>query len=130
MANPPFLEAGQADVSPDAGRAAANVEGDAGLADWIEFLLRMARTKGTITLIHRADRLDDILALLRGKAGETVVFPLWPKQGTAAKRILDRARKGIRTPLTMSPGLVLHQEDGTYTEQTDAILRGGHCLLR
>ena len=130
MANPPFLEAGQADVSPDAGRAAANVEGDAGLADWIDFLLRMARTKGTITLIHRADRLDDILALLRGKAGETVVFPLWPKQATAAKRILVRARKGIRTPLTVSPGLVLHQEDGTYTEQADAILRGGPCLLR
>ena len=130
MANPPFLDAARADASPDAGRAAANVEGAADLGDWIDFLLRMVRAKGTITLIHRADRLDEILSLLHGKAGDTVVFPLWPRQGVAAKRVLVRARKGIRTPLTVSPGLVLHEEDGTYTEQADAILRGGPCLLR
>ncbi|MGB0629199.1 MAG: tRNA1(Val) (adenine(37)-N6)-methyltransferase [Alphaproteobacteria bacterium] len=129
MANPPFLLAGRADASPDEARATANVEGEAALGDWIDFLLRMVRTRGTITLIHRADRLDEILALLRGKAGETVVFPLWPKAGTAAKRVIIRTRKGIRTPLTISPGLVLHEEDGTYTERTDAILRGGPCAI-
>jgi len=48
----------------------------------------------------------------------------------AAKRVIVRARKGIRTPLALSPGLVLHEEDGTYTEQADAILRGGPCILR
>jgi len=130
LANPPYLDSFRADVSPDPGRAAANVEGVADLRDWIGFLLRMVRTKGTITLIHRADRLDEILALLHGNAGETVVFPLWPKRGVAAKRVIVRARKGIRTPLALSPGLVLHEEDGTYTEQADAILRGGPCILR
>ena len=105
------------------------MEGDAKLGDWIGFLLRMVRAKGTITLIHRADRLDEILALLHGNAGETVVFPLWPKRGVAAKRVIVRARKGIRTPLTVSPGLVLHEADGTYTEEADAILRGGACPL-
>ena len=129
MANPPFLDAPRADGSPVEGRAAANVEGDAKLGDWIGFLLRMVRTKGTINLIHRADRLDEILALLHGNAGETVVFPLWPKRGVAAKRVIVRARKGIRTPLTVSPGLVLHEDDGTYTEQADAILRGGACPI-
>ena len=129
MANPPFLDAARADGSPVEGRVAANVEGDAKLGDWIGFLLRMVRAKGTITLIHRADRLDEILALLHGNAGETVVFPLWPKRGVAAKRVIVRARKGIRTPLMVSPGLVLHEDDGTYTEQADAILRGGACPI-
>jgi len=59
-----------------------------------------------------------------------VVFPLWPKRGVAAKRVIVRARKGIRTPLALSPGLVLHEEDGTYTEQADAILRGAPCIPR
>lgn len=125
MANPPYLEVARADVSPAAGRAAANVEGDAGLDIWVSFMLRMVRTKGTITLIHRADRLDDILAMLSGQAGEVTVFPIWPKQGRAAKRVIVRARKGIRTPMSLSAGLVMHEEDGAYTAAADEILRGG-----
>jgi tRNA1(Val) A37 N6-methylase TrmN6 len=93
-------------------------------------MLRMVRPKGTITLIHRADRLDDILTLLAGQAGELTVFPIWPKQGRAAKRIIVRARKGIRTPMSLSPGLVMHEEDGAYTAAADEILRGGPNPIR
>lgn len=129
MANPPYLEAARADVSPEPGRAAANVEGEAGLDVWLSFMLRMVRTKGTITLIHRADRLDDILVLLSDQAGEVTVFPIWPKQGRAAKRVIVRARKGIRTPMSLSAGLVMHEEDGAYTAAADEILRGGPNLI-
>ena len=125
MANPPYLESARADISPAARRAAANVEGEAGLDIWLSFMLRMVRTKGTITLIHRADRLDDILRLLSGEAGEVTVFPVWPKQGRAAKRVIVRARKGIRTPMRLSAGLIMHEEDGGYTVTADEILRGG-----
>lgn len=130
MANPPYLEAVRADASPEAARAAANVEGEAGLDVWLSFMLRMVRSKGTITLIHRADRMDDILTLLAGQAGEVTVFPIWPKQGRAAKRIIVRARKGIRTPMSLSPGLVMHEEDGAYTAAADEILRGGPNPIR
>ena len=125
MANPPFLDAPRADLSPAAARAAANVEGEADLAVWIDFMLRMVRSKGTITLIQRADRLGDLLSLLQGQAGEVVVFPLWPKRGVPAKRVIIRARKGIRTPLALSAGLVMHEDDNGYTAATDEILRGG-----
>lgn len=125
MANPPYLDAGRADPSPDAARVTANVEGDAGLDVWLSFMLRMVRTKGSITLIHRADRLDEILTLLSGAAGEVTVFPVWPKQGRAAKRVIIRARKGIRTPMSLSAGLVMHEEGGAYTAAADEILRGG-----
>jgi len=124
MANPPYLAAGAASSSPVPGRAAANVEGEAVLADWIGFLLRMVRLKGTLTLIHRADRLDEILALLRADAGEIVVFPLWPRAGEPAKRVIVRARRAIRTPLTVAAGLALHGEGGAYTPEADAVLRG------
>ena len=89
----------------------------------------MVRMKGAITLIQRADRLDEILTLLRGRAGDTVVFPLWPKKGVPAKRIIIRARKGVRTSMTISPGLVLHDNDGSYTKEADAILRGSACQI-
>ena len=70
-------------------------------------LLRL-RPKGWATFVHRADRLDELLAGLRGRAGGIVVFPLWPKAGQAARRVLVRARKGTRAPLTLAAGLVLH----------------------
>ncbi|MGE4219856.1 MAG: tRNA1(Val) (adenine(37)-N6)-methyltransferase [Alphaproteobacteria bacterium] len=122
MANPPFLEASRADPSPQAAKAAADVEGAARLADWIELALALVRPKGGITLIHRADRLDEILARLYGHAGETVVIPLWPHEGEAAKRVIVRARKGLRTPLRLSAGLVLHGADGAYTAAARAVL--------
>ena len=123
MTNPPFYEAGEGTASPHAGKVAANCEGEADLAAWIDFAVAMLRPKGTVVVVHRADRLDDLLAALRHKAGDAMVFPLWPKRDRPAKRLLVRARKGIQSPLALLPGLVLHQDDGRYTAAADAILR-------
>lgn len=128
MANPPFLEASRADPSPLAGKAAADVEGAARLADWIELALALVRPKGGIALIHRADRLDEILARLYGHAGAVTVTPLWPHAGEPAKRVIVRARKGLRTPLRLSAGLTLHEAGGGYTAAARAVLYDGGPL--
>jgi tRNA1(Val) A37 N6-methylase TrmN6 len=128
LANPPHLAAGTATPPPDPARAAAHVESGADLAAWLHFALVMARPKGTITVIHRADRLDAILAELTGRAGEIVVFPLWPGAGKPAKRVIIRARKNVATPTRLAAGLVLHEPDGRYTEAADAVLRDGTGL--
>ena len=129
IANPPYMPAGRADPPPDASRAAANVEGEAKLADWVEFAYRMARPKGGITFIHRADRLDELLSLLHGRAGGIVAFPLWPKPGREAKRMIVAARRGVKTPMRMAAGLVLHKEDGAYTQEALKVLRDGAALV-
>jgi tRNA1(Val) A37 N6-methylase TrmN6 len=128
MANPPFLEAARASASPVAARAAAAVESEATLADWIDFALVMLRDKGTLTMIHRADRLGDLLAALNGRAGGIIVFPLWPGEGKPAKRILLQAKKGSAAPLTFAQGLVLHRADGRNSEAAEATLRHGAAL--
>jgi tRNA1(Val) A37 N6-methylase TrmN6 len=128
LANPPHLAAGTATPPPDPVRAAAHVESDADLGAWLRFALVMARPKGTVTVIHRADRLDAILAELTGRAGEIVVFPLWPAVGKPAKRVIIRARRDVATPTRLTTGLVLHEADGRYTPAADAILRGGAAL--
>lgn len=132
FANPPYLEPQTGETSPIADRARSNVEGAARLKDWITVMLRMTRPRGGLTLIHRADRLDDILALLYQKAGEIAVLPLWPRAGEPAKRVIVRARKGVRGGTTLLPGLALHgpadDPDGRYTPQALAILRDGKRL--
>ncbi len=128
LANPPYLEAAAADPSPDPAKRRADVEGDPPLAGWVAAALEAAARGGTLLFIHRADRLADLLAAVAADAGETVVFPLWPRAGTPAKRVIVRARKGIRTRLALAPGLVLHEGDGKYTGEAEAILRDGAPL--
>ena len=123
MANPPHLDAAR--PPPDGAKAFSRVEGNLGLGDWIDFMLRMAKPGGALTLLHRADRLDEILHLLRRRTGGIVVFPLWPKRGRAAKRVVVRARKGNRSPTVVAAGLVVHEDEGGFTPEADAVLRGG-----
>ncbi|HEY1431760.1 MAG TPA: methyltransferase [Stellaceae bacterium] len=128
MANPPFHPRGHADPAAAPGKSTATVEGDADLADWVRFSLAMVRAKGTVTFIHRADRIDALLGQISGRAGEVVVFPLWPNQGRAASRILVRARKQTAAPARLAPGLVLHEAEGGLSAAADGILREGRGL--
>jgi tRNA1(Val) A37 N6-methylase TrmN6 len=128
LANPPHLATGVATPPSDPARVLAHVEGAADLRAWLRFAFTMVRPKGSITLVHRADRLDAILAELTGRAGEIVIFPLWPGAGKAAKRVIVRARKGVATPTRLAPGLVLHEADGRYTAEAEAVLRDGQGL--
>ncbi|HEV8680854.1 MAG TPA: methyltransferase [Stellaceae bacterium] len=128
MANPPFMEAGRGTPAANPAKAAATIEGEANLGDWVRFALAMTRGRGTVTFIHRADRIDALLSHLAGRAGEIVVFPLWPAEGRAASRILVRARTQVAGPARLLPGLILHEADGRFSEAAEAVLRGGAAL--
>lgn len=124
MTNPPYVAAGRGTVPPGAIKAAANVEGEADLAAWIRAAIGFLAPKGRLAVIHRADRLADLLAALRGRnMGAIRVVPLWPKAGRPAGRVVVTARQGARTPLELAPGLVLHRDDGSYAEAAELILR-------
>jgi tRNA1(Val) A37 N6-methylase TrmN6 len=94
----------------------------------VRFCLTMVRPKGTVTFIHRADRLDALMGEIAGRAGEVVVYPLWPGEDRPASRILVRARKQIAAPARLAPGLVLHGGDGRLTDRADGVLREGRSL--
>ncbi|HVY98135.1 MAG TPA: methyltransferase [Dongiaceae bacterium] len=127
MLNPPYLKAGSATVSAHPLKAAATAESDATLPDWIACARAALKPGGILTMIHRADRLADCLAALRGFGG-IVVLPIHPKAGRAAGRILIRARLGSGQPLSILPGFILHESDGRFTAAADAILRDGAAL--
>ena len=130
MANPPYLPIERADMRRPPADAPATVEGDAKLVDWIAFCLAMAKPRGGITLIQRADRLNEILSLLHGRAGGVVVFPLWPNasDGQDARRVIVHARKGSKAPMRLAAGLALHGDGGAYSAEADAVLSDGVAL--
>lgn len=128
IANPPFHAEGAVRAAPDRARASAHVMDAGGLSAWVRFLTSMARPKGLLTLIHRAESLGDLLGLLDRRCGDVAIFPLFPKQGEPASRIIVQGRKGSRAGLRLLRGLVLHSPDGSYTAEAEAVLRGGEAL--
>lgn len=124
MANPPFFDDPGALRGPAPERRGAWMADD-GLEAWIGFLSKAVREGGAITLIHRADRLGDILALLAPKAGSIQIRPIQPFADEPAKRVLVRAIKTGKAPLQLLPPLVLHDRDGgKHRPEVEAILRG------
>lgn len=126
VTNPPWYPAGTISPPAQAGKAIGHLEGRADLGEWLRLALRHVRPKGRLLVVHRGDRLGDILtALAPLPVGEIRVLPLWPKAGGAAGRVVVAACKDSRAPMALLPGLVLHQDDGTYTPQAEAVLRLG-----
>lgn len=124
LANPPFFDDPEALRAPSPEKRAAWMADD-GLAAWIGFLTKAVREGGTITLIHRADRLGDLVGLLADKSGSFRIRPIHPFADAPAKRVLVRAIKTGKAPLTLLPPLVLHDRTGgKHTEEVEAILRG------
>ncbi|MGZ3377552.1 MAG: tRNA1(Val) (adenine(37)-N6)-methyltransferase [Phenylobacterium sp.] len=133
LANPPFFDDPDALRGPAAERRGAWMADD-GLEAWIGFLSKAVREGGSITLIHRADRLADILALLAPKAGSVQVRPVLPFADQPAKRVLVRAIKTGKAPMRLLPPLVLHdrpterEATGKHSAEAEAILRGEAAL--
>ena len=124
FANPPFFDDAGALRAPLPERRGAWIA-DHGLAAWVRFLIDAVRDRGRVMIIHRADRLGDMLAALAPRAGSVVIRPVSPFAEAPAKRVLVQAIRGGRAPLVLLPPLVLHDRSGPkHTVEADAILRG------
>ena len=128
MANPPFFDDPATLRAPSPAKSGAWMA-DGGLSAWTGFCLKAVREGGTITIIHRADRLADLLAQLAPKAGSFRIRPIAPFGDAPAKRVIVRATKTGKAPLVLLPPLVLHDRDGgKHSAAAEAILRGEAAL--
>jgi tRNA1(Val) A37 N6-methylase TrmN6 len=129
LANPPFFDDARALRAPAPEKTGAWMA-DGGLGAWTGFLLKAVREGGSLTLIHRADRLGDLLSGLGAGAGSFQVRAIHPFADAPAKRVLVRAIKTGKAPLQLLPPLILHGREGTekHTPEAEAILRGAASL--
>lgn len=121
--NPPYDEEGEG-RAPTEARKHAYVA-DASIDAWIAALADRLSGGAALTLIHRARKLPDLLAALKGRLGGVEVLPIRPFAASPAKRVIVRARKGSRAPLRLLKGLDLHDGSGAkHTREAEAIVRG------
>ncbi|HYI26410.1 MAG TPA: DUF2007 domain-containing protein [Bradyrhizobium sp.] len=128
LMNPPFNDPARQNVSPDPARRAAHAASGDVLAGWVGAASRVLHSAGTLTLIWRADGLAEVLAHLDGRFGDIAMLPVHGRAIGPAIRVVVRARKGSRAPLTLLPGLMLNDRMGKPTAEAEAVLRGGKAL--
>lgn len=125
ISNPPFFETGTIQT-PGTGKETAYLE-SVTLKDWINAMLFALRPKGTFVMVHRAADLARILSIIERQTGEITVLPIHSYPGAEAKRVLVRARKGLRTgPMRLlEPRYLYHEKGGERRGWTLAMQRDG-----
>lgn len=130
VCNPPYLEEGAHLKSPSEARARAmgHIEKGIDIYDWITCAWRHIKGQGSLSIIHSATQIDDIIHALYGneggkRFGNVEIIPLWPRTGEPAKRVIIRAYKHRKSPASILPGLILHEKNGDYTAAANQILR-------
>jgi tRNA1(Val) A37 N6-methylase TrmN6 len=123
--NPPFFDDPDSLRAPKPEKTRAWISGDTPLDTWVQSAARCLAAKGRLTLIHRADKLPDIMASLSDRFGSIILKPIQSRSNQAAKRIIVAARLSGRSPMKLLPPLILHDDsDNVHTAEADAILRG------
>lgn len=122
MINPPYHDAAQHVGSDNPQKQRAHMMEKDAMQAWLTAADKMLYDTGTITIIHRADRADGLIATLSHLRPQIEILPLLPKADLPPKRIVLRTTKGAAQIRTCKP-LILHQSDGKFTKEADAVLR-------
>lgn len=87
------------------------------LEDIIIEAKRLLKTKGSLSMVHRTDRVIEIIETLR-KHGFSInrMRFVYPKKGENSNMVLIDARNNGNTGLKLLEPLYVHQEDG-YTDE-------------
>lgn len=126
MANPPWHDP-RSTASPLARRRVAKQEG-AGVEAWVAALARALVEGGSMTLIvppNLAARVG--LACAAAGLCDGASVSLLPKAGRLPKLMLLQSWRG-KTGVARVLEMILHDEDGAFAPEIDAVLRRGEAL--
>lgn len=128
IANPPYFDPGRSSA-PAAERSAARHMADADLDRWAKTAATHAAPGGEVVFVYPAAALGRLLAAFEARFGAITVLPLLPREGEPASRLLIRAIKGSRAPLTLLASRALHESTGrAFKPAFEAIFRGATRL--
>lgn len=121
VANPPYFTAGSGKVSPDADRARARGEVTVTLEDICRAASFLCRTGGSMCLVHRVERLADVICLMRENGLEPKRLRLVAhSREHAPSLVLVEARRGANAGLSVMPPLFV-TEGGAETDEIKRI---------
>jgi len=122
ICNPPYKESGGGIVNPNDTVAISRHEIHCTLFDVISSAARLLRMGGKLNLIHRPERLVDIICIMREHKLEAKrIRFIHPKPHKTATMVLVEATKGGKPKLFLEPPLYVYNENGEYSDEINKI---------
>ncbi|MGD8758177.1 MAG: tRNA1(Val) (adenine(37)-N6)-methyltransferase [Deltaproteobacteria bacterium] len=116
--NPPYRTVLSGRISPNPERAVARHEIKGTLSDVVSVAEKLLRPSGRLVVIYPAERIADLLSQMRAFRLEPKRLRLvYSRQNSDAELVLAEGRKQGRPGLRVVPPLIVHKEDGGYTDE-------------
>ena len=122
VCNPPYYPADAGSLSPSPALRAARAETACTLEDVCRAAAWLLRWGGACCLVHKPERLTDLLHALRSAALEPKrLRTVERRAGEAPSLVLLEARRGGNPSLTWEPPLILETAEGRPAPELDRI---------
>lgn len=118
VCNPPYFPAHSGQAAKDSAMAIARTELCCTLEDVCTAAAWLLKTGGSFYMVHKPERLTDVLTTLRGcKLEPKLLRFVQHCEGAPFSLLLVKAVYGGRPGLSYSPTLMLQNSDGSFTAE-------------
>jgi tRNA1Val (adenine37-N6)-methyltransferase len=118
VTNPPYQKNNTGLKSENEKHLISRHEIECTLEDIIQKSFKVLKDKGEFYMVHRPERLVDILYLMRkNKLEPKELKMVYPKNGEKANLVLIKGVKNANEFLNVLKPLVIYNEDGSYTKE-------------
>lgn len=118
ITNPPYKKINSGKINDNRIKLISRHEIEANLADFIKIGFRMLKDKGSMYMVHRAERLVDILYEMRlNKMEPKRIRFVYSNRNSESKLVLIEAIKNGKSSIKVEKPLYIYKDDGGYTDE-------------
>ncbi len=122
VTNPPYKKKGTGIKNEEKKKIISRHETTATLEDFIRISKDLLKDKGEFYMVHRPDRLVDIIEIMRKyKIEPKIIRFVYSHQNSEPKLVLIKAIKNAKSFLKIEKNLYIYDEKGKYTEEINKI---------
>lgn len=123
--NPPYMPLTGGDLKLSEHQSIARHEIHCTLEDLAQAAMRLVKPGGKISMVHRPQRLGDIITMFRKYRMEPKVIRfVHPRAGSEANMVLVEAHRDGKPDVKILPPLIVYQENGEYCQEVMDIYYG------
>lgn len=118
VTNPPYKKLNTGKINENEKRLISRHEITASLEEFIKTAGYLLKDKGSLYMVHRPERLGDIISILRNEKLEPKEMTfVYPQQDKAPNLVLIKAVKYAKPFLKINKPLVVYDRNGNYTQE-------------
>lgn len=126
VTNPPYKKIGTGIINKEDKQIISRHETTVNLDEWLKVASNLLKDNGAIYMVHRPERLNEIIENLRKYRLEPKrIRFVYPKVSKDANLVLIKAVKYANSFLKVEKPLIIYNEDGSYTDEILKIYEEG-----